>query len=155
MVLLVWVILYIKLSLLYLTCFFSWRIHLGSKVSSLVLNTTTGAVTGSDVDPVGTSYDYVILSPSLKATQLILAATAQKYASSPKVTSAIDTIMSKVGKLQIAPPYKVCSNLQSVPHLTRYAPIYKVSPTLQVEPNVTKYVLPYKVSPALHKLYPI
>ncbi|XP_064611572.1 carotenoid phi-ring synthase-like [Liolophura sinensis] len=83
------------------------RIHLGSKVNSLVVNMTTGAVTGSDVDPAGTKYDYVILSPSLRATQLILTATAQKYASSPKVTSAIDTIMSKVGKLQIAPPYKV------------------------------------------------
>lgn len=83
---------------------------IGIGVKSLKIRDTDYSVYGTvdDVDFDKTEYDYVVITTDVGATQTIFNNTINYYSNNDKIRAVTEaSYTNSIGKMKIAPPYKV------------------------------------------------
>ncbi|XP_033112363.1 uncharacterized protein LOC117113187 [Anneissia japonica] len=81
-------------------------IRLTSEVESLVFNEDGSRIVSTNINPEE-NFDHVVMAASLNGVQSIFRTTASKYHDNNQITQKMDCLLRKVGKLPMAPMYKV------------------------------------------------
>ncbi|XP_077985594.1 carotenoid phi-ring synthase-like [Glandiceps talaboti] len=82
------------------------KLELKSSIKSLIVNETTGMVTGEQSHPKE-KYDHVVMATNLIGVHSIMNATLNRYKSNQNISTKLRTIVNKISGLHLAPPYKV------------------------------------------------